>query len=209
MINHTNPHFGNLWDSFREALIAAYMDHPGPTYTVPYHLDGDLFHFREVKNHREALKLIKAAVSNAIGDAVKGATFEDRCSADPMRANWEMALKPRHEDLPGWPSIPAAQRLMFELERHARLNCYSTPSNATIVEDTGLSLRMVQLGLRKLERLGWIKAVWAGPSGRHRRGFILLRRITLDTPAAETPEAIVEAERQILNHHPSATRKEA
>ena len=136
------------------------------------------------------------------------ATTDDQVETPPARSpsipradttsnknhdDWSPMMIPNHESLPGWPSRhPAAQRVMIELERFARLKRYAYPGNDELAKSTGYSPRMIKYALRMMESLGWIKAVYAGDGKRHRRGFVMLRRVTLHGRAAGTAEAVAE-----------------
>ena len=81
-IRRSHPAFGNLWDSFREALFAAYLEGKRPPYLVPYHLDGDRFHFKKASTHTEAVKSIESAVSSCIRAALDKLQVQEGAQSD-------------------------------------------------------------------------------------------------------------------------------
>lgn len=92
------------------------------------------------------------------------------------------------------PMSDQAFRLFLLLEGCAERRTYCAPTNESLMELTGKSLRAVRYTINELERDGWIKRVLVKGEKIRRAGFILLKRSGPTAPAATTPQAIAAAE---------------
>jgi hypothetical protein len=131
-------------------------------------------------------------------------------SIDP-RPDSSAERSPRGATIPDWvydlTKGPKAQRSLspgdllilhcvLGFRRAGRMTCWCT--NKTIAQRVGVSVRTVQLALRRLEAAGVIRRVWVGPSDPHdernRTGWSF--RLDLDRPCKRAFEPVRQPRRE-------------
>jgi hypothetical protein len=87
-----------------------------------------------------------------------------------------------------------AFRVFMVLDGRARTDPFCFPGNEWIRARTGKSGTALVEIFAELEGAGWLRRVFTEAKKKERIGFILLRRVDPDLPAADTPDRIAQAE---------------
>jgi DNA-binding IclR family transcriptional regulator len=112
-----------------------------------------------------------------------------------MPVAWMINVSDDFTDPAKTPLSDRAFRIMLVLEGFARTRTHCSPAAETLAKLTGKHERIVREILAELEDAGWIRRVYG--SRKERLGIILLRRASVDMPAADTPGRVAEAEAEL------------